>query len=153
MEKASKQSRTQLMPRILLLVVITFNIILRIRKMIHASMIGEDPTGFDWYVLFIWLISIFLLIGEFLWKRGRRVSEQTRIRVSRKKYREKQNHAMGPLVVAVMAFLMVIFNGYQVLFSNKEVGWELALWMVLIPVMIVIWTVRERRLKNLEIEE
>lgn len=153
MKKGSQPSRTQLISRILLLVVITFNIIFRIRKMIHASMIGEDPQGFDWYVLFLWLISVFLLIGEFLWRRGRNTREHDKTKVSRKRYREKQNHATGPLVVAVLAFLMIVFNGYQVLFANKEVGWDLVVWTVLFPILIITWAVRERNLKNLEVEE
>ncbi|WP_462248068.1 hypothetical protein [Ekhidna sp.] len=68
MRKEGKRSRNQVIAMYLLIINTVFIIIFRIRKMMHYSMIGEEPKGFDWYMLTLCSIVIFLasytLIGR-----------------------------------------------------------------------------------------
>ncbi|MEO9482069.1 MAG: hypothetical protein ABJG47_01400 [Ekhidna sp.] len=64
MDKVSKSNRTQAIAMFLLMINSAFIIILRIRKMLHNSMIGEDSSGFDWYMIMLNLI----VIGLCIWK-------------------------------------------------------------------------------------
>lgn len=75
------------------------------------------------------------------------------MKVSRKTYRDKQNQATGPLVVAGLAFLMLCYNGYMILFEHKEVDWDVYIWLIMLPFLLIIWRIRENKLKKLEVEE
>lgn len=75
------------------------------------------------------------------------------MKVSRKAYRDKQNQAMGPLVVAGLFFTLLCFRGYRVLFQGADFEWDILLWAIAIPILLVTWRVRERKLKEFEIEE
>ena len=72
MSKSMKLHKTQKIARVLLLVVALISVILRIRKMIHLSMIGEEPVGFDWYMLSMWLILIVLITWTLIRQKSKR---------------------------------------------------------------------------------
>ncbi len=74
------------------------------------------------------------------------------MKVSKKTYRDKQNHATGALVVAGIALLMVLFKSYQILVADKDADWDLALWIIMVPVLLITWRIRENKLNQLEVE-
>lgn len=58
MNHESKRNRVQSIAMILLIASSTMSVFFRIRKMMHYSMIGEETTGFDWYMIVLGLIVI-----------------------------------------------------------------------------------------------
>lgn len=75
------------------------------------------------------------------------------MKVSKKTYRDKQNQAMGPLIVAGLFFTLFCFRAYRVLFQGADFEWDILLWAIAIPILLVTWRIRERKLKELEVDE
>ncbi len=148
----SRLEKYQKISKIILVLIATASLVLRIRKMIHYSMMGDEPSGLDWYMVCLWVIVIPFVIWELT--RKAKPSDQLpadRIKVSRKLYREKQNQATGPLVVAGLAFLMLCFNGYMIFFKHKEADWDTYIWLIMLPLLLITWRIRENKLKKLQV--
>ena len=64
--KTERLSKGQLFRMVLLIFLGIFIVVLRIRKMIHLSMIGETSSLTDWAILAGWSIAVFILIWRLL---------------------------------------------------------------------------------------
>lgn len=151
MSKNSLDSKAQKLSKILLVIIAGISLILRIRKMIDLSMAGEEPSGFDWY-----MVSMLVVMFFFTWEliaKARRTEKVpiNSVQVSKKTYRDKQNQATGPLLVAVLAFAMLCYNAYMTFFEHKEPTWSDLAWLLVLVVCFITWRFRERKLKELEI--
>ncbi len=154
MEKIALENNAQKISKILLVIIATISLILRIRKMLDLSMAGEEPSGFDWYMVCMWLVVMFFFTWDLLVKAGKAEQEsQNPIKVSRKDYRDRQNQATGPLIVAVLAFAMLCYNGYLTFFEHKEPAWSDLIWLVVLLICVITWRIRERKLSELVIED
>lgn len=72
MGKVQWTENYQTIARILLIFLGAISLTLRVRKMIQNSMIGAEPTGWDWYMVIMWLVVIPLLFWELTRKKGKK---------------------------------------------------------------------------------
>ena len=150
---SSQQGRNQSIAKILLVIIGVISLVFRFRKMIHKSMIGENPTGFDWYMVTFWIIVLSLLTWELIRPKVKKNEIVKSLIVSKSTYRNKQNQATGPLAVSGLAFVMLVYNGYMIFFNHKEFGLDVIMWAVMLPLMLITWRVREHQLRKMEIGE
>ena len=76
MDKTAKKDKILTFGLIALVINSIGVIVLRIRKMIHLSMVGDEPTGFDWYMIVLFLVVIFLSILKLSYLRKERIANQ-----------------------------------------------------------------------------
>ena len=73
------------------------------------------------------------------------------MKVSKKIYRDKQNQATGPLFIAIVFFALVLFKCYRILYHDASFEWSLWVWIAMVLANLIIWRVREVKLKKYEI--
>ena len=75
------------------------------------------------------------------------------MKVSRKEYRDKQNQATGALLMSILALIMILFHSYHVFINDQPFEWERWIgWAIMFSGMFLVWRLKERQLKDIEID-
>lgn len=76
------------------------------------------------------------------------------MKVSKRIYKVKQNQATGALLVAILSLLILLFHAYKIFFKGEPFDLiEWIGWIVILPVMLLIWRRREKKFKELKIDD